>query len=114
LGETWLQAWALSEAKDGHVRKPRTCLSPVEAQLLQASLQAVREPRRLARRVLEDQHSDRSGLAVAHRHERERGGCCGRLAQGADDGRELGAPPGAETGERDVKAVHDSASGELL
>ena len=66
------EPWALTEAHERDVRKPRPLLALVHAEPLEPLVNALGEPRRLARRIVEDEHADGAGLAVADRRERER------------------------------------------
>ena len=95
------------------MRKPWACLPPIRAELLQARLQPVCEPRRLARRIVEDHHAHGTSLAITHGLERERASTGSRLAERFDDSFELWPGPGSEEGKCDMEAVDPPASHEV-
>ena len=94
--------------------KPRTRLSTVAAESLETGLNPICQPRSVPRGILEHEHPDRPGLAVAHRGERERSGCRSLLAERLDDVAELGERANTEERKSDVKARRRATPDELL
>src|SRR5438132_12698613 len=79
----------LAEANDGDVRKPRTPLGLVDAELVEPAVNILRDPRRLSAFVPADEHADGARLAVSRRNEHRRLGADSRLAQRTGDRLEL-------------------------
>lgn len=94
--------------------KPRSRLGLVDAKLTQQLMEAGCQPGCTPARVLEDEHADRAGLAVAHRVERERRGLTSGLAQCPENRPEIRPGPRAEEGEGDMEALDGAASGQVL
>src|SRR5919202_1070967 len=65
VGQRRREPRALAEAENGDVRQPRALLALVDAEVLEPLEQVEREPLRTALLVVEDEHSDAAGLAVA-------------------------------------------------
>ena len=94
--------------------KPRSRLGLVDAEPIQPLMKAGRQPGPTAARVLEDEHADGAGFAVAHRVEHERRGLASGLAQCPENALEVRARPRAEEGEGDMEALDGAASGQVL
>ena len=95
------------------MRQPRPALALVHAEALEAALDAVGEIGRAARRIVEDEHPDRTGLAVAHNCELERLRRRGLTSKERDNGIERGSRLGAEKRQRDVELRERPAAREL-
>ena len=94
------------------MREPWAALRSVQPEPLETTLQPAGEGRRPPARIVEDEHADGAGLAVAHglEVERIRPGCL--LAERMQDGLERAPWPSAQEGERGVEAL-DGACGTL-
>ena len=94
------------------MREPGAGLAPVHAERLEPPEQVVRELGSAAALVVEGEHPDAAGLAVAAQREaRPPGSGCG-VAQRGDDAGEVAGGPGAQEGEGDVEVPgrHDPAA----
>src|SRR2546421_251683 len=100
-----LQPWALPEADDRQVGKPLPLLRLVDPEMLQTALQILGETGGLAAEILQHQHPDAPGLAVALRHQPDRASGSGGLAQCDEDRLELLHRAVSEKGQRDVQVV---------
>ena len=98
------------------MREPRAALAPVDAERLQPLVQRGGQPGRVAGRVVEHQHPDAPRLPVADRGQRRGAHVAGRLAECADDRRQVGRWAAAEEGERHVHALprHHAPAAEVL
>jgi hypothetical protein len=95
------------------VGKPGPTLPLVHAETREARLHTLRECRRAAARIGEDEHADGAGLSVTERLQVEGLGRRGLPAKRVDDGVERSPRLSAEECERDVKALHMSPGGEM-
>src|SRR5262245_36081001 len=95
----------LPEASDRDVRQPWPVLGPVDVQLLEQTREALLQACCAALLVVEDDHADSRGLAIAHRHEHgletpDRG-----LVERRPQQVELARGPAAEERERCVQML---------
>ena len=88
------------------MRQPGPPLALVDAERLQTRLQVVGERRARARLVVEDEHADAPGLAVARTARARTGSAPAAAPRSASTiGVELAAGPAAEERERDVQVL---------
>src|SRR5439155_3144271 len=105
------EAWRPPEPQDGEVREPATLLGLVHAEPPEALVQVAREVAGRVALVVEDEHPDASGLAVADRLEADGSGGRGGGSQLCGDRLDLLARTVAQEGERDVRMlVRDEAA----
>src|SRR6266511_844875 len=107
IGQGRLQARALPEAQDGHVREPAPLLRLVDAQPLQALEEVLGQARRRSGKVAQDEHANAPALAIVLGHEADRACNSGRLTHCRKDRLELLHRTVAEKGQRDVQVVAD-------
>jgi hypothetical protein len=100
-----MQSGTLAPPRNRDVRQPGTRLAPVDAELLEPSLEVASEPGCPAVVVLEDEHADTSRLAIANRREPDLARICSGSAQRAHDRVQLAGRSMAEKGERDVQVL---------
>src|SRR3989442_11996177 len=111
-GERRVEAGPLPEAHDGEVREPRPPLALVDAEPFQALLEIIGEALGPTPGIAQEEHPDAPGLAVALRHEPDRAGGRGGLAQRGEDRLELRHRPVPEEGEGDAQVpARDPAAG---
>src|SRR5262245_2963287 len=100
----------LSETDDRQMREPGTPLALVHPEPLEPALEVVREPRRGSADVPQHEHSDASRFSIALRHEPDRAGGCGGLAQRREDGLQLRQRPVSEEGKGDMQLLPGDAA----
>jgi hypothetical protein len=104
------------ETQDGDVRQPRALLALVDAEGLESVEETAGQVTALACRVVEDEHRDAAGLAIAAWREQDLAGVPCRRSERGRNRREFDGGPMAEEGERDVEmlAGDDPAVAEML
>src|SRR5207248_8882101 len=100
----------------GEVREPATLLRLVHAEQPEPLMQVAREVAGRIALVVEDEHPDASGLAVAHRLEADRSGGRGGGSQLPGDRFDLLARTVAQERDRDMQVLarDDAALGQIV